>query len=263
VRGVGAVIGRFAAAVVAWLATSAVAQAAELRLSFAELATVAQKVVGDAKIYLNNKPGGFLGLAPQSSVTLAGKQSPLPLPASTFPILDSRYAYYVADISSAAVRVSAETGVLRITVAFESDGPELVGACVSGPCRLANAMPQVEWTDPTVTVDLVPVLVAGSVSLEVKSARLGGVLAPVCRNESGVISTSLCNLSLPFARSTIQRLRKEVDATLKAKINEPAMQTTIANGFKPYLSVGSLGSIEIQKVTSDARGVTILFRIGG
>lgn len=239
------------------------ASAAELRLSFGELASVGQKVLGDAKIYLNNKPGGFLGLAPQSSVTLAGKQVPLPVPASSFPILDSRYAYHVTDIASTAVRISAETGALRITVAFEGDGPELVGGCVAGPCRLANAMPQVEWTEPSITVDLVPVLVAGSVSLQVKSARLGGVLAPVCRNESGGISTSLCSLSLPWARSTIQKLRKEVDAQLKDKINEPAMQDTIAAAFKPYLNVGSFGEITIEKVTADGRGLVVAFRFGG
>jgi hypothetical protein len=239
------------------------ASAAELKLSFAELADIAQKVIGDAKIYLNNKPGGFLGLAPQSSVTLAGKQLPLPVPASSFPILDSRYAYFITDITSTAVRISPEAGAIRIAVAFEAEGPELAGGCVAGPCRLANALPQVEWTDPAITIDLAPVLVAGSVSLEVKSARLGGTLAPVCRNESGGISASLCNLSLPWARSTIQRLRKDVDAQLKDKVNEPAMQATIAAAFKPYLSVGSLGAITIDKVTSDQRSVVVAFRFGG
>lgn len=237
--------------------------AAELRLSFAELAAVAQKVVGDAKIYLNNKPGGFLGLGPQSSVTLAGKQTALPLPVNSFGILDSRYAYYVSDITSTGVRISGETGALRISVSFEAEGPELVGACVSGPCRIAGAMPNVEWSEPSLVIDLVPVLSGQGISLEVKSARLGGTIEPVCRNEAGAISSSLCNLSLPFARSTIQRLRKEVATLLKEKVNEPAMQATIAAGFKPYLTVGSLGAIQIQSVATDARGVIVTFRIAG
>jgi len=254
---------RLFAFVVAWTLGLATAQAAELRLSFVELATVAQKVIGDAKIYLNNKPGGFLGLGPQSSVTLAGQQMPLPLPASDFPILDSRYAYYVVDIKSTAVRVSGETGALRILVEFEADGAEMVGACVSGPCRLADAMPQVEWEKPSLAVEFVPVLAAAGLSLQVKSARIGGTLTPVCRNESGGISSSLCNLSLPWARSTIQKLRQQVDALIREKINDPSMQATIAAGFKPHLAVGGLGTIEIQKVTTDARGVIVTFRLAG
>lgn len=238
------------------------ADAAELRLSFAELAYIAQKVIGDAKVYLNNKPG-FLGLASGSSITLTGKQIPLPLPETKFTILDSKYAYYVSDISSTAVAVSPSAGAVRITVTFESDGPELVGGCVEGGCSLVNALPQVEWSAPSLTVEFAPVLAPGGLSLELKSARLGGKLDPVCRNDEGEISAGLCYLSLPFARSTVRKLSGEVEKILKDKVNAPEVQDAIAAAFKPHLNVGSFGTIEIQKVTSDAAGVRVGFRFVG
>jgi hypothetical protein len=237
--------------------------AAELRVSFAELASVVQKVVGDGKIYLNNAPGGLLQLVgTSSSVTLGNQLLPVPVPVKSFQILGSSYAYYINDVTSTAIRVSPVSGALRLTVEFESEGPELVGGCISGGCGLAGVLPDIEWGRPQVHIDLFPVRFNGSVSLQVRSVEIGGSLEPVCRSSSGVIAQSTCQIARPAAQRTIQTVRKDLNAILKERVNDPSIQQSLADSLKRYLVLGPAGEVAITNVSVDSKGVVVAFQFG-
>lgn len=237
------------------------AAAAELRVSYAELASVVQTVVGSAKIHLNNKPGGMLAFGSGSYVSINGQQIAVPIPVKSFPILGSTYAYYVSDINSQSVRASAVTGAVRLTVLFESDGPEMVNGCVSGSCTFEDALPNVEWSSPSLNIDVVPVGYNGSVALQVKSVQFGGTLRAVCQDDADFFLSGACEAGLSWANKSIAKMKPELAAQLKDKMNAPELQQAIADGLKKYLSLGQAGTVAISKVSNNDSNVTITFAL--
>lgn len=253
---------RFATKVLAFAAAVSVlaapSRAADLRVDFSELARLVQSIAGTAKIRLNNAPAGGLMeiFNPGSSITIGNTTLPIPLEASTFsvpPFL--AVSYYVKDVNSTAVTVVARSGAVRISVQFESDGPELVGDCVSGLCTDA-IMPTVEWMAPTVHIDLVPVAVNGSIALGVKAVEIGGQLQAACPPGS----SSLCRATLGAANRAIGRVRAELPGKLKDKLNAPELQQKLADGLKPYLTLGPAGEVRVSSVAVDAKGIVVSFR---
>lgn len=251
----------FLAAVLAACVPS-VARAAELRISLAELAGVVHRVLGDSKLHLHNKPGGFLSATAGSTWTIAGTALPVPLPPKSFPLLGSTYAYYVDDLNSTAITVSAAPSAVRLTLAFEDKAAALSGGCISGACGLVNALPKIVWKNGTVTLDVVPVRHDTSVALQVKSVAIGGSMSATCGG-AGVFADSGCSLALAFAKKTIANLKPQMAAAMKTKVNEPATQDAIATGLKTYLAIGPAGEITITDVISDAKTVRIVFQLPG
>ena len=239
------------------------AAAGELHLTYAELARVANAVTSTAKIKLNTKPPGFLGLGGGgSSLTLAGTSLPLDIPNQMFPVLGSTYAYYLNDLTSAAVRVVPVAGAVRLVRSFESKAGAMVAACVEGACGLVDALPDVTWRDPTVAVELTVAQVADGLAFKVRKAEIGGTLTRVCKASGVTIASGLCNLGLPWARQTVSRLRSQIDKLVRDRVNTPEAQAALAGVLKPHLKIGSGGDIAIQRVTSDNRGVVVGFRLG-
>lgn len=254
--------GRALLACLCFSSLAAPAKAAELRLSFIELARITTAVMADAKLHLHNVPGGFLSLGgDSSSFTITGQKFAVDMKPQPFEVLGSTYAYYVNDMTSTSVKVTPVTGAIRLEMTFESDGPEMVGGCIKGSCGLANSLPNVEWSKPSVGIELIPVHYQGSLALKVRKAEIGGTLTPVCRSSTGVISNAFCNLGLPWARHTIARMRNEIDGIMKANMNQPAAQEALATALKPYLKVGPAGEISIAQVTADARGLVVSFQL--
>lgn len=240
------------------LAAIAPVQAADLRVDFSELARLVQAIAGNAKIRLNNAPaGGLMELFnPGSSVTLGTTTLPVPLEVSTFsvpPFLT--VSYYVKDINSTAVTITPRPGAVRISVQFESEGPELIGDCISGLCSDA-IMPAVEWLAPSVHIDLVPVGVNGSIALGVRSVEIGGQLQAACPPGS----SGLCRTTLGAANRAIARVRADLPGKLKDKMNAPELQQKLAEGLKPYLSLGPAGEVRVSNVAVDAKGIVVSFR---
>jgi hypothetical protein len=234
------------------------ARAADLRVDFSELARLVQAIAGGAKIRLNNaSAGGLMELFnPGSSVAIGNTSLAIPLEPSTFSVPPFvTVTYYVKDINSTAVNVSARAGAVRISVLFESDGPELVGDCVSGLCSDA-IMPNVEWIAPALHVDLVPAAANGSIALAVKSVEIGGQLQAVCPPGS----STLCRATLNAANRAITRVRGELPAKLRDRMNAPELQQKLAQGLKPYLSLGPAGEVRISNVAVDAKGIVVSFR---
>ena len=108
--------------------------AAELRITLTELANVVQAVMGDAKLHLDNAPGGVFSGASGSTWTIAGKETAIPLAPKSFALLGSTYAYYVDDLNSKSIAVTAAPSAVRLTLIFEDKAAELTGGCVAGDC---------------------------------------------------------------------------------------------------------------------------------
>lgn len=238
------------------------AGAAELRVSYAELAGLVQKAIGDAKIHLHNKPTSFTSLLTATSyVSIGGQQIAIPIAPKSFDVLGSTYAYYVDDVNSSAIRVTPVSGALRLTLQFESKGAELSGGCVKGSCGLTDALPVIDWQDGSVSVDLAPVKISNSLALQAKTVTIGGAFKPSCTGAGGLFSDLSCDAALPFANRAIAKLKPELAGMLKDKVNDPAVQAAVAGELQQRLTIGGLGEIVITDVTSDTKGIAIVFKV--
>jgi len=234
------------------------ARAADLRLTFAELTGLVQSIAGNSKVYLNNVPGGLFSTG--SYISLAGQQRDLPISAQTFSFLGSTYGYYVSDVSSTSLQISPISGGLRLRVAFEDDGPELVGRCVEGSCGFEDALPVVEWPGAGALIDFEPVQFNGSVSLRVKNVQLLGNPRAVCRADVGFGSRAECSAARYWADRAIARARNEIGNTIKDAVNKPEIQAQLADGLKKYLSLGPAGAIAINNLTLEPKSMVVKFK---
>jgi hypothetical protein len=236
---------------------------ADLRITFGELTGLLQSIASGAKIYLNNAPSMLpAGLfASQSYVQITPTQQyPVAIPVKSFDVLGSKYGYFVKDVASSQVRVVPTTGALRLILAFESDGPEAVAACISGSCQLADILPDIQWDNASVNVDFVPVRFDGSISLEVRNVTTGGTPRAVCKGTADFLERQACRLGLPFANRTISQLRRELPGIIKAAANQQAIQSQLAEGLKRYLTLGQAGEVAINNISIDPKTLTIVFR---
>lgn len=235
------------------------AVAADLRISFAELTTLLQSIAGSTRIYLNNTTGNLF--ANQSFIQVGTTQQyPVPIPVKSFDILGSRYGYFVSDVSSSSVRLTPINGALRLVVAFESAGPEAVAVCISGPCRLADVLPDIQWDNATANIDFVPIRLNGSISFEVKSVTVGGNPKAVCKGTADFLERQACSLGLPFANRSINQLKGELPALLRGAANQPGIQQQLADAFKRYLTLGPAGEVAINNISIDPNTMTVSFK---
>jgi hypothetical protein len=252
-------LARIAAAMIAIVAAGP-AQAAELRIEFRELAAIAQQALGGASLRLHNAPAsGVLDFSPGSFVSIGSTQVPVSVPVRTFPIAGGTYAYYVNDINSTGVSFEAVPGAVRLTLRFESEAPELFGRCRSGICAPMNALPRIEWSDASVSIDLAPVGLGDSLSLEAKAVKIGGTFAPSCSPSAALISGGICKSVLSKARQAIAKLRGDLDGMLRGQMNKPEIQAKIAGELKKRLVLGPAGELKIRSVSMNDAAVTISF----
>lgn len=245
--------------ILAWAGTTAPAPAAELKISLAELARILTATLGDPKLRLHNVPGGTFDFTPGSSLKIGTTTVPIPIPARSFEVGGTTYAYYINDLNSKKIAVSAVPSALRFTITFDDTGPELIGRCVSGFCVSDSALPEIEWNAPVVTVDLTPVWIAGNLSLDAKRVDVGGTFAPDCNAATGIFSGSLCKFVLPQARKATAKLKTDLNAALMAQINAPDIQAKLASGLRSYLKFGPVGEVRFSKIAVDSENVTLTF----
>jgi hypothetical protein len=242
------------------LGGAAPVQAAELRIEFRELAAIARQSLGGASLRLHNAPSsGLLDFSQGSYVSIGPAQVPVSIPARTFPVAGGTYAYFLNDINSTGVVFEAVPGAVRLTLTFESNDPELLGRCRSGICAPVNALPRIEWSDASVSVDLTPVRVADSLSLVAKAVKIGGTFTPSCSASSALISGGICKSVLARARQAIARLRGDLDGMLREQMNKPDVQAKIAEELKKRLVLGPAGELTIRSVGVNDSAVTVSF----
>ena len=235
------------------------ASAAELKISLAELARILTATLGQPKLRLHNLPGGLINLTPGSSLTLGSTSVPIPIPARKFDVGGSTYAYYVNELNSSKITVTAVPSALRFTITFENAGPELLGKCLSGFCVSDSSLPEIQWNSPVVQIDLTPVWINGNLSLDAKRIEIGGSFSPDCDMATGIFSGSLCRVVLPQARKATANLKSDLNKILLTQINAPEVQAKLAAGLRSYLKFGPVGEVRFSKVSVDADNVTLTF----
>lgn len=97
------------------------------------------------------------------------------------------------------------------------------------------------------SIDVDPVRLGSSLSLQVRSVTIGGVLSARCGSSGDFFSDSACRLGLTSANRTIARLRPGIAAAVKDRVNDAGVQTSIADALKKYLVVGPGGEIAIKR----------------
>ena len=238
------------------------ARAADLKISFAELTRLLQSIAASTRIYLNNAPGGLF--TNQSFIQVGTTQQyPVPIPAKSFDILGSRYGYFVTDVGSTTVRLTPINGALRVIVNFESEGAEATALCISGTCRLADILPDIQWDNAVANIDFVPVRLNGSIAFEVKAVTIGGAPRAVCKGTADFLERQACSLGLPFANRSISQLKAELPKLLRDAANQPGIQQQLADGLKRYLTLGPAGEIAINNISIDPNTLTVSFKFNG
>ena len=86
-------------AVAAYFGAAVPASAAELKISLNELARILTATLGDPKLRLHNVPAGTFDLTPGSSLKIGSTTVPIPIPARTFVVGGTTYAYYVNELN--------------------------------------------------------------------------------------------------------------------------------------------------------------------
>ena len=83
------------------------ARAAELKITLTELARILAATLGDAKLRLHNVPVGTFSFTAGSSFKLGSTSVPIPIPARSFMVGGTTYAFYVNDLNSKKIAISA------------------------------------------------------------------------------------------------------------------------------------------------------------
>lgn len=231
-------------------------QAAELRITLAELARILTATLREPKVRVHNLPGDASKAG--SSLTLGSSTNALTVPPRPFERSGVQYAYYINELNSQSVTITAAPSVLRITIAFESADPEIVGRCTGGLCPTSGILPQIEWIAPTVTIDVTPVWENGNLALNAKKVDVGGKFTPRCPG-GGFLSGSLCRLLLTEAAKVTAKLKDDVAGELLEEINGDETQARIATGLRPFLRFGPAGEVRFQTVSVDSEMLTLTF----
>ena len=173
----------------------------------------------------------------------------VPLPLKSFQLFGSTYAYYVDNLNSEAIRVSAIPSGIRLTLIFPPNEVTIVGACVAGGCGVLDLLPKIVWIGWH-CVDRRRPRAPWLKSLAT-SALCDHRRRPEREMWSGssgdFFSDSACRLGLTSANQTIARLRPGIAAAVKDRVNDAGVQTSIADALKKYLVVGPGGEIAIKR----------------
>lgn len=251
-------VGLAGAAVVA--SGAAGVAAAELTVPLAELERVLTATLRDPKARFHTVPGTSADAPAGSSLSVGSRLISLgDLGGQKVDIAGAKYGFFVNELNSRSVTITAVPSALRIVVIFESDEPEVVGRCIEGLCVANAALPRLEWAAPSVSVDFTPVWVDGKLSLDAKNVEIGGSFAAECEG-GGFFSGSICRLALPRARKIAGTLKSDGAKQIRDKLNGPGVQAQIAEGLKPYLRFGSaIGEVRFSRVAVDNENLSVSF----
>ena len=239
--------------------------AAELRVSFVELAAVLNPILDETGLRLHNVPsegilGGLFDPTKTSYVKFGGTEVPLEFPVTKFPLTgigNGQYAYYLNDINSSSIRVEPTAKALVLAIRFESNDAELVSSCYSGTCGFASVLPIVHWRRPQVRLHLTPSRFDTGITLTVSKIIVGGRFKTVCR-----ASSLFCLLGQSAADNYINRLRKRyIPSQLLKQLNAGAARETIAARLSPYLNLGGSGRVSIRKIAVANGSIRVRFKL--
>ncbi|MCB1519890.1 MAG: hypothetical protein KDJ37_04850 [Hyphomicrobiaceae bacterium] len=213
--------------------SESVLQAAEFRLTFREVARLANRQLQGFEISLAmplsanafsvrpgvelDGPGGGDAVAEGGGRWSTAKRLSAILPAAKMRILGAEYAIGIDSDMRLQLGVSAVPGGLQFTGRFDVAAVRLRVTCNSGFCPAANAIPFLEWHAPAVIIRVAPVTILGGIGLEVRRVRINGRLRPHCSGQGGVAGFA-CSIALAALRPALLRLRRDATPLLRAAL---------------------------------------------
>lgn len=233
------------------------AKAASISFSYDEV----NDLVGDAlqglEVRLNNL-GTFNGKnhyrADSSYVRFKGKSisSFSVEPYNVYKLFGRTHSYYVTDIKSSVIDVTAQDKSFYLSLDFELDGAELEGRCVVKVSRskyeeCSTYLPSVNFTEAKVVARLRPIAHKGSLSFYISSAKIvGDVMIEYCNSWFlGIFCTEI--IQIP---DRTEKLKKQIASKLKVFVNSQRMRDQIANNIRDKV-LGNLATVSSIQLTDD------------
>lgn len=167
-----------------------------------------------------------------------GQRTYFSLPDETWVLLGRRYGYYVNNLRSTGVFVTAKADSFTISLTLAAPGAALVGTCVklsapAQPCTAAGQtpLPDIDWRDARIDIIAKPIVQARSLALDVQSVTLTGdiIVGKAC--DWPLIGARLC----AAVNRQSQRLRTRIADQVKDALNTADVRSAVAAGVRQYL----------------------------
>lgn len=173
-------------------------------------------------------------------------------PYNVYKVFGRQHSYYVSDIRSSVVNITAQDKSFYLSLDFELEGAELEGRCVTKAGRSSykectTYLPAVNFTQAQVVARLRPIAHKGSLSFYISSAKIvGDVEIEYCNSWFlGFFCTEF--VRIPQRTAT---LKKQIANKLKTFVNSRRMRDHIASNIKEKV-LGNLATVSSVELTDD------------
>ena len=173
-------------------------------------------------------------------------------PYNVYRLFGRTHSYYIKDIKSSVIDVTAQDKSFYLSLDFELDGAELEGRCVTKVSRkkykeCSTYLPNVNFTEAKVLARLRPIAHKGSLSFYVSSAKIvGDVNIEYCNSWFlGFFCTEFVQIP-----DKTEKLKKQVASKLKTFVNSRRMRDQIANNIREKV-LGNLATVSSIELTDD------------
>lgn len=173
-------------------------------------------------------------------------------PYNVYRLFGRTHSYYIKDIKSSVIDVTAQDKSFYLSLDFELDGAELEGRCVTKVSRkkykeCSTYLPNVNFTEAKVLARLRPIAHKGSLSFYVSSAKIvGDVNIEYCNSWFlGFFCTEFVQIP-----DKTEKLKKQVASKLKTFVNSRRIRDQIANNIREKV-LGNLATVSSIELTDD------------
>lgn len=232
-------------------------RAASVTFSYDEVNDLVQGALEGLEIRLNNL-GSFNGRdhnrKNSSYVRFKGQSiSAFSVePYKVYKIFGRQHSYYVADIRSSVIDITAQDKSFYLSLDFELAGAELEGRCVtrsgrSGYKECTTLLPAVNFTKAQVVARLRPIAHKGSLSFYISSAKIvGDVEIEYCNSWFlGFFCTEFVRIP-----QRTDKLKKQIAGKLKSFVNSRRMRDHIASNIREKV-LGNLATVSSIQLTEN------------
>lgn len=173
-------------------------------------------------------------------------------PYDVYKFFGRTHSYYVTDIKSSVIDVTAQDKSFYLSLDFELDGAELEGRCVTKVSRskyeeCTTYLPAVNFTEAKVVARLRPIAHKGSLSFYISSAKIvGDVTIEYCNSW---FLGFFCTEFVKIPQRT-DKLKLQIAQKLKVFVNSQGMRDQIANNIREKV-LGNLATVSSIDLTDD------------
>ncbi len=239
------------------IGSSEKAQAATVSFTYDEVNELVQQSLDSIEIRLNNL-GPFNGRSHHrknaSHIRLKGQSlSSFDIePYKVNRVFGRTHSYYVSDIRSSMIDVSAQDKSFYLSLNFELNGAELQGRCVTKSGRKSykectTFLPDIHFSQAKVVARLRPIAHKGSLSFYVSSAKIvGDVEIEYCRSWFfGFFCTEFVRIP-----QRTNALKLQIAKKVKTFVNSKRMRDRIAANIRDKV-LGNLATVSSINLNDD------------